>query len=98
MSSFQEIYSLADRIGLKVPDVDTFIDNLNSVGYLIKKGPKTYQVRWHSNSQVPSIVNGAKHFHASIISVYWTLYCVYDLNLKPLSKSKSLLIPSICLE
>lgn len=40
----QEIYSLADRIGLKVPDVDTFIDNLNSIGYLIKKGPKTYQV------------------------------------------------------
>lgn len=42
--TFQEIYSLADRISLKVPDIDTFIDNLNSVGYLLKKGPKTYQV------------------------------------------------------
>lgn len=42
--AFQEIYSLADRISLKVPDIDTFIDNLNSVGYLLKKGPKTYQV------------------------------------------------------
>nr|XP_043613345.1 probable DNA helicase MCM8 [Erigeron canadensis] len=42
--SISEIYSLADRIGLKVPDVDTFVDNLNSVGYLLKKGPKTYQV------------------------------------------------------
>ncbi|XP_004493943.1 probable DNA helicase MCM8 isoform X2 [Cicer arietinum] len=42
--SVSEIYSLADRISLKVPDIDTFIDNLNSVGYLLKKGPKTYQV------------------------------------------------------
>lgn len=41
---FQEIYNLADRIGLRVPDIDTFVDNLNSVGYLLKKGPKTYQV------------------------------------------------------
>lgn len=41
---FQEIYSLADRIALRVPDIDTFVDNLNSVGYLLKKGPKTYQV------------------------------------------------------
>ncbi|XP_074349336.1 putative DNA helicase MCM8 isoform X1 [Apium graveolens] len=47
----QEIYSLADRIGLKVPDVDTFIDNLNSIGYLIKKGPKTYQVLSSSYSR-----------------------------------------------
>ncbi|AES79322.2 tyrosine kinase domain protein [Medicago truncatula] len=43
--SVSEIYSLADRISLKVPDMDTFIENLNSVGYLLKKGPKTYQVR-----------------------------------------------------
>ncbi|ESW34715.1 hypothetical protein PHAVU_001G174700 [Phaseolus vulgaris] len=42
--SVSEIYSLADRISLKVPDIDTFIENLNSVGYLLKKGPKTYQV------------------------------------------------------
>ncbi|KAG5086558.1 hypothetical protein JHK82_053955 [Glycine max] len=42
--SVSEIYSLADRICLKVPDIDTFIENLNSVGYLLKKGPKTYQV------------------------------------------------------
>ncbi|XP_048321239.2 probable DNA helicase MCM8 isoform X1 [Ziziphus jujuba] len=42
--SISEIYSLADRICLRVPDIDTFIDNLNSVGYLLKKGPKTYQM------------------------------------------------------
>lgn len=44
---FQEIYSLADRIGLRVPDIDTFVDNLNSVGYLLKKGAKTYQVPYN---------------------------------------------------
>ncbi|KGN58934.1 probable DNA helicase MCM8 [Cucumis sativus] len=42
--SISEIYSLADKIGLRVPDIDTFIENLNCVGYLLKKGPKTYQV------------------------------------------------------
>ncbi|XP_038903981.1 probable DNA helicase MCM8 isoform X3 [Benincasa hispida] len=42
--SISEIYSLADKIGLRVPDIDTFIENLNSVGYLLKKGPKTFQV------------------------------------------------------
>uniref|UniRef100_A0A9I9CVU9 DNA helicase n=1 Tax=Cucumis melo TaxID=3656 RepID=A0A9I9CVU9_CUCME len=42
--SISEIYSLADKIGLRVPDIDTFVENLNSVGYLLKKGPKTYQV------------------------------------------------------
>lgn len=35
---------MADRIDLRVPDIDTFVDNLNSVGYLLKKGAKTYQV------------------------------------------------------
>lgn len=40
----QEMYSLADRIGLRVPDIDTFLENLNTAGYLLKKGPKTYQV------------------------------------------------------
>ncbi|KAI4300231.1 hypothetical protein L6164_033629 [Bauhinia variegata] len=52
--SISEIYSLADRIGLKVPDIDTFIDNLNSVGYLLKKGPKTYQVLSSSYSRSQS--------------------------------------------
>ncbi|MQL79610.1 hypothetical protein Taro_012044 [Colocasia esculenta] len=42
--SISEMYSLADRISLRVPDIDAFVDNLNSVGYLLKKGPKTYQV------------------------------------------------------
>ncbi|GAA0156192.1 DNA metabolism protein [Lithospermum erythrorhizon] len=42
--SISEIYCLADRIGLKVPDIDIFVDNLNSIGYLLKKGPKTYQI------------------------------------------------------
>ncbi|GJU11157.1 probable DNA helicase MCM8 [Tanacetum coccineum] len=42
--SISEMYSLADRIGLRVPDIDTFVENLNVAGYLLKKGPKTYQV------------------------------------------------------
>ncbi|XP_070037968.1 probable DNA helicase MCM8 isoform X2 [Nicotiana tomentosiformis] len=41
--SISEIYSLADRIALNVPDIDTLVDNLNTVGHLLKKGPKTYQ-------------------------------------------------------
>lgn len=49
--SISEIYNLADRIGLRVPDIDTFVDNLNSVGYLLKKGPKTYQVLTSSYSR-----------------------------------------------
>ncbi|XP_031268309.1 probable DNA helicase MCM8 isoform X1 [Pistacia vera] len=49
--SISEIYSLADRIGLRVPDIDTFVDNLNTVGYLLKKGPKTYQVLSSSYSR-----------------------------------------------
>ncbi|GAB4856728.1 DNA replication licensing factor mcm8 [Ancistrocladus abbreviatus] len=52
--SISEIYSLADRIGLRVPDVDTFVDNLNSVGFLIKKGPRTYQVPSSSYSRTQS--------------------------------------------
>ncbi|XP_057718737.1 probable DNA helicase MCM8 [Arachis stenosperma] len=52
--SISEIYNLADRISLKVPDIDTFIDNLNSVGYLLKKGPKTYQVLSSSYSRSQS--------------------------------------------
>jgi len=39
-----ELFLLADEISLKVPDVDALIDNLNSAGYLIKKGHKTYEV------------------------------------------------------
>ncbi|PWA47668.1 DNA helicase MCM8 [Artemisia annua] len=42
--SISEMYSLADKIGLRVPDIDTFVENLNIAGYLLKKGPKTYQV------------------------------------------------------
>ncbi|KAH9621154.1 hypothetical protein KSS87_006341 [Heliosperma pusillum] len=42
--SISEIYGLADRIGLRVPDIDIFVDNLNTVGFLIKKGPRTYQL------------------------------------------------------
>ncbi|XP_052174144.1 probable DNA helicase MCM8 [Diospyros lotus] len=53
--SISEIYSLADRIGLRVPDIDTFVDNLNSVGYLLKKGPRTYQVLSSSYSRSQSL-------------------------------------------
>lgn len=47
--TISELYSLADRIALRVPDIDTFVENLNSVGYLLKKGPKTYQVHYNVN-------------------------------------------------
>lgn len=49
--TISEIYGLADRISLRVPDMDTFVDSLNSVGYLLKKGPKTYQVLSSSYSR-----------------------------------------------
>ncbi|KAM7262451.1 hypothetical protein ACFE04_000134 [Oxalis oulophora] len=52
--TISEIYSLADRIGLRVPDIDTFVENLNTVGYLLKKGPKTYQVLSSSYSRSQS--------------------------------------------
>ncbi|GAU35335.1 hypothetical protein TSUD_337270 [Trifolium subterraneum] len=52
--SVSEIYSLADRISLKVPDMDTFIENLNTAGYLLKKGAKTYQVLSSSYSRSQS--------------------------------------------
>ncbi|KAH7866667.1 hypothetical protein Vadar_023432 [Vaccinium darrowii] len=52
--SISEIYSLADRIGLRVPDIDTFVDNLNSANFLLKKGPKTYQVLSSSYSRSQS--------------------------------------------
>ncbi|XP_050379375.1 probable DNA helicase MCM8 [Argentina anserina] len=52
--TISEIYSLADRIGLRVPDIDTFVDNLNSIGYLLKKGAKTYQVLSSSYSRSQS--------------------------------------------
>ncbi|XP_021730627.1 probable DNA helicase MCM8 [Chenopodium quinoa] len=42
--SVSEIYGLADMIGLRVPDIDVFVENLNTVGFLIKKGPRTYQL------------------------------------------------------
>ncbi|CAN7002305.1 unnamed protein product [Brassica rapa subsp. trilocularis] len=52
--SVSELYSLADRIGLRVPDIDTFLENLNTAGYLLKKGPKTYQVLSSSYSRSQS--------------------------------------------
>ncbi|MCL7036690.1 hypothetical protein MKW94_027520 [Papaver nudicaule] len=49
--SISEIYSLADKIDLKVPDIDTLVENLNSAGFLLKKGPKMYQVLSSSYSR-----------------------------------------------
>ncbi|XP_026418412.1 probable DNA helicase MCM8 isoform X1 [Papaver somniferum] len=49
--SISEIYSLADKIDLKVPDIDTLVDNMNTAGYLLKKGPKMYQVLSSSYSR-----------------------------------------------
>ncbi|KAK6943754.1 MCM, AAA-lid domain [Dillenia turbinata] len=56
--TISEIYTLADRISLRVPDIDAFVDNLNSVGYLLKKGPKTYQVsNWDIRNLMVSLRN-----------------------------------------
>lgn len=55
--SISEIYSLADKIGLRVPDIDTFVENLNSVGYLLKKRPKMYQVLSSSYSHSQSTIS-----------------------------------------
>ncbi|CAH9091655.1 unnamed protein product [Cuscuta europaea] len=52
--SISELYSLADNIGLRVPDIDTFLDTLNTAGYLLKKGPKKYQVLSSSYSRSQS--------------------------------------------
>ncbi|XP_021891507.1 probable DNA helicase MCM8 isoform X2 [Carica papaya] len=49
--SISEIYCLADRISIRVPDIDTFVENLNVAGYLLKKGPKKYQVLSSSYSR-----------------------------------------------
>ncbi|KAI5054214.1 hypothetical protein GOP47_0030893, partial [Adiantum capillus-veneris] len=42
--TLSELCCLADDIDLRVPDIDAFIENLNAAGYLLKKGPRTYQV------------------------------------------------------
>ncbi|XP_071700805.1 probable DNA helicase MCM8 [Rutidosis leptorrhynchoides] len=41
--SIGEMCSIADQIGLRVPNVDRLVENLNNIGSLLKKGPK-YQV------------------------------------------------------
>lgn len=43
---------MADKISLRVPDIDTFVDNLNTAGYLLKKGPKTYQVLRNETAKI----------------------------------------------
>ncbi|KAJ7562309.1 hypothetical protein O6H91_03G063600 [Diphasiastrum complanatum] len=48
--SISELYVLADDISLNVPDLESFIGNLNNVGHLLKKGPRTYQVMSSSYS------------------------------------------------
>lgn len=45
-----EIYNLADKISLRVPDLDALVDNLNSLGYLLLKGGM-YQLVTASYSQ-----------------------------------------------
>ncbi|GFZ11107.1 minichromosome maintenance 8 [Actinidia rufa] len=65
--SISEIYSLADRIGLRVPDIDTFVENLNSVGFLLKKGPKTYQVSTLQITCVDTFCNFGHCLHVSTI-------------------------------
>ncbi|GMH10098.1 hypothetical protein Nepgr_011939 [Nepenthes gracilis] len=75
--SIAEIYSLADRIGLRVPDIDTFVDNLNSVGFLIKKGPRTYQIQASIHSQYTRWATPTRNSKASAaLSLLLFLSCV----------------------
>eukprot|EP01097_Dermamoeba_algensis_P009000 TRINITY_DN6200_c0_g1_i1.p1 TRINITY_DN6200_c0_g1~~TRINITY_DN6200_c0_g1_i1.p1 ORF type:complete len:798 (-),score=180.44 TRINITY_DN6200_c0_g1_i1:52-2406(-) len=38
----QELYKISQDIGLKIDNFDVFIQGLNTQGFLIKKGPKSY--------------------------------------------------------
>lgn len=44
-AEYQDLYTLADKISLRVPDLDALVENMNVLGYLIKKGPGMYQVK-----------------------------------------------------
>ncbi|GKA97999.1 hypothetical protein Tco_0825893, partial [Tanacetum coccineum] len=69
--SISEMYSLADRIGLRVPDIDTFVENLN----VAEKGPKTYQVDSSSYSRSqPSSALDKSH-----IGCFWPLLVQFML-------------------
>ncbi|XP_039837931.1 probable DNA helicase MCM8 isoform X6 [Panicum virgatum] len=46
-----EIYSLADKISLRVPDVDALVENLDIEGFLLQKGSGMYQLAASSYSQ-----------------------------------------------
>ncbi|KAJ1263271.1 hypothetical protein BS78_09G170800 [Paspalum vaginatum] len=46
-----EFYNLADKISLRVPDLDVLVDNLNIQGFLIQKGSGVYQLITASYSQ-----------------------------------------------
>ncbi|TVU19721.1 hypothetical protein EJB05_35890, partial [Eragrostis curvula] len=39
-----EMYNLADKISLLVPDLDAIVESLNNAGYLLNKGSGMYQV------------------------------------------------------
>lgn len=40
----QELFAIAKKIQLKVENFAEFLELLNNQGYILKKGPKTYQV------------------------------------------------------
>lgn len=44
-SECQELFTLADKISLRVPDLDTLVEKMNIAGFLIKKGSGIYQVK-----------------------------------------------------
>lgn len=41
----QELWTLADKINLRVPDLNALVEKINTEGYLIKKGSGMYQVK-----------------------------------------------------
>lgn len=42
---YQELYTIADKISLQVPDLDTLVEKMNIAGYLIQKRSGMYQVK-----------------------------------------------------
>lgn len=43
-AEYQELYTLADKINLQVPDLDALVEKMNTAGHLIYKGSGMYQV------------------------------------------------------
>jgi len=46
-AEYQELFTLADKISLRVPDLDALVEKMDIEGFLIKKGSGMYQVKFY---------------------------------------------------